>query len=202
MKKCVIWLAVMVLYVFTIIAVAASTWEKPTVREESVTPVINEITVQTEAYSSQYREDWTQETESEYYEEEDCVPKVVRGYANAYDTIVVVDLANQHVYCCVDGAIIADADCVSGDSNSSPTPTGMFRVWIKRSNFYMLDVYYSSYAVFFNGGIAIHDADTWRSEYGGTIYQQNGSHGCINTPGWFAEIVYNNTDIGTPVYVF
>ncbi len=59
MKKCVIWLALMVLYVFTIIVVAASTGKNPNAQGESVTPVINEMAVQTEAYSRQYREDWT-----------------------------------------------------------------------------------------------------------------------------------------------
>lgn len=130
------------------------------------------------------------------------VPSTVREYAEAYGTIMVVDLTNQHAYCCVGGVVIADTDCVSGDLYTSPTPTGLYSVWYKRYDFYMMDIYYSAYATFFNGGIAIHDADAWRSEYGGTIYQWSGSHGCINTPRWFAEIVYNNTEIGTPVYVF
>ena len=138
-------------------------------------------------------------TETEQY---DLVPDTVTEYAKTYENIMVVDLANQHVYCCVEGEIIADTDCVSGDLNSSPTPTGLYSVWYKCSDFYMLGTYYTAYATFFNNGIAIHDADAWRSEYGGDIYQWDGSHGCINTPRWFAEIVYNNSWIGTPVYVF
>lgn len=139
------------------------------------------------------------ETETEQY---GLVPDTVTEYAKAYENIMIVDLANQHVYCCVKGEIIADTDCVSGDLNNSPTPTGLYNVWYKRSDFYMLGTYYAAYATFFNNGIAIHDADAWRSEYGGDIYQRDGSHGCINTPRWFAEIVYNNSWIGTPVYVF
>lgn len=138
------------------------------------------------------------ETEIDY----SWVPDTVWEYADAYGDIMIVDLANQHVYCCVDGAIIADSDCVSGDLNNSPTPTGLYSVWYKNADFYMLGTYYTAYATFFNDGIAIHDADAWRSEYGGDIYQWGGSHGCINTPRWFAEIVYNNSWIGTPVYVF
>lgn len=139
------------------------------------------------------------------YEESEAtfwVPDTVAEYAAQYDTIMVVDITNQHAYCCVDGDVIADTDCVTGDLYNSPTPTGLYSVWYKRSDFYMMDIYYSAYATFFNGGIAIHDADTWRSEYGGTIYQGSGSHGCVNTPRWFAELVYYNTDYGTPVYVF
>lgn len=139
--------------------------------------------------------------DDEYYDY-DWVPDVVWEYADAYGTIMIVDLENQHVYCCVNGEIIADADCVSGDLYKSPTPTGLYSVWCKQTDFYMMDAYYTAYAVFFNGGIAIHDADAWRSEYGGTIYEWGGSHGCINTPRWFAETVYENSKIGTPVYVF
>ena len=132
----------------------------------------------------------------------DDIPETVSVYAASYETIMIVDLTNQHAYCCVDGEVIADADCVSGDSQMSPTPTGFYNVWCQRADFNMLGCYYVAYATFFNNGIAIHDADAWRSEYGGTIYQWGGSHGCINTPRWFAEIVYNNSTIGTPVYVF
>lgn len=130
------------------------------------------------------------------------MPDVAAEYAAQYGTIMVVDITNQHAYCCVGGEVIADTDCVTGDLYNSPTPTGLYSVWYKRSDFYMMDTYYSAYATFFNGGIAIHDADAWRSEYGGTIYQGSGSHGCVNTPRWFAELVYYNADYGTPVYVF
>jgi lipoprotein-anchoring transpeptidase ErfK/SrfK len=130
------------------------------------------------------------------------IPETVAEYADEYGTIMIVDLENQHAYACVDGVVIADTDCVTGDQYTSPTPTGLYTVWCKRSDFYMMDVYYSAYATFFNGGIAIHDADAWRSEYGGSIYMGSGSHGCVNTPRLFAEIVYNNSDYGTPVYVY
>ena len=132
----------------------------------------------------------------------DWVPNVVSEYAREYGTIVVVDIASQHVYMCVDGAVIADADCVSGDLYNSPTPTGLYSIWYKVRGLYMMGTYYTEYAAFFNGDIALHDADAWRSEYGGYIYQGGGSHGCVNMPRWFAEIVYNNTWEGTPVYVF
>ena len=92
---------------------------------------------------------------------------------------------------------------MTGDAYTSPTPIGLYSVWSKRADFNMLDdpTYYTTYATFFNNGIAIHDADHWRSEYGGTIYQGGGSHGCVNTPAWFAELVYFNSTNGTPVLV-
>ena len=50
------------------------------------------------------------------------------------------------------------------------------------------------------GEIGMHDA-SWRSSFGGTIYQGNGSHGCINMPGWAAQSLYYNAPIGTLVRV-
>ena len=54
----------------------------------------------------------------------------------------------------------------------------------------------------FYGGVGIHDADSWRSVYGGTIYQYGGSHGCINTPSAQAAVIYENIDVGTPVVCY
>ena len=128
---------------------------------------------------------------------------VIARAAETYGTVMIVDISYQHVYCYVSGTCLGDTDCVTGDYYSSPTPTGLYTVWYFRDHFYMQDNpnWWSNYATFFNGGIAIHDADAWRSEYGGQIYVGNGSHGCVNTPSWFSELVYNNCVIGTYVLV-
>ncbi|MDE5863899.1 MAG: L,D-transpeptidase/peptidoglycan binding protein [Lachnospiraceae bacterium] len=54
----------------------------------------------------------------------------------------------------------------------------------------------------FNGGIGLHDAAGWRSQYGGSIYYYSGSHGCVNLPYDLAKEIYNNFDIGDPVVVY
>lgn len=54
----------------------------------------------------------------------------------------------------------------------------------------------------FNGGYGLHDADGWRSAYGGNIYFYSGSHGCINLPESFAKKLYETFDVGTPVLVY
>jgi lipoprotein-anchoring transpeptidase ErfK/SrfK len=54
----------------------------------------------------------------------------------------------------------------------------------------------------FNGNQGIHDADNWRSSYGGSIYLTNGSHGCVNTPRNKVKTIYENVEIGTPVIVY
>ena len=48
----------------------------------------------------------------------------------------------------------------------------------------------------------VHDADGWRSSYGGTIYLTNGSHGCVNTPEAAAKTIYETVSIGTAVVVY
>ena len=52
----------------------------------------------------------------------------------------------------------------------------------------------------FNGGIGLHDAD-WRSSFGGSIYEKNGSHGCINIPEEYTDDIYDNIEQGTRVIV-
>ena len=54
----------------------------------------------------------------------------------------------------------------------------------------------------FNGNVGLHDADRWRSKYGGDIYKTNGSHGCVNMPRDAAEKVFNIVSKGTPVIVY
>ena len=54
----------------------------------------------------------------------------------------------------------------------------------------------------FYGGVGIHDADSWRSTYGGDIYMWSGSHGCINTPTAQAAIIYQNIEVGTPIICY
>ena len=52
-----------------------------------------------------------------------------------------------------------------------------------------------SYWLPFNKGIGLHDSSSWRSKWGGTIYMNNGSHGCINLPTNIAAQLYNNIEI-------
>lgn len=139
----------------------------------------------------------------DYGENQSWIPEVVFDYAEEYGTIMIVDLDDQFVFCCVEGEIVAYAECVSGDLYDSPTPTGLYEVWDKQRDYYMMDdIYCSEYAIFYDEETAILDADDWRDEYGGEIYQGDGSYGCVDVPEWFAEVVYMNTDIGTPIYVF
>ena len=52
----------------------------------------------------------------------------------------------------------------------------------------------------FNGGIGLHDA-SWRSKFGGNIYVNNGSHGCVNIPPEYADDIFEIVNKGTKVLV-
>ena len=47
----------------------------------------------------------------------------------------------------------------------------------------------------------IHDAG-WKYSVGVSIYLNNGSHGCVNTPTENAATIYNNIEKGVPVVVY
>ena len=53
----------------------------------------------------------------------------------------------------------------------------------------------------FNGGIGLHDA-SWRNKFGGEIYVNSGSHGCVNLPTSSAAAIYSHVSSGTPVILY
>ncbi|MCM1272809.1 MAG: L,D-transpeptidase/peptidoglycan binding protein [Clostridium sp.] len=122
-------------------------------------------------------------------------------------TYIEIDLTNQHLYYYVGGKLVLDNDIVSGwlnNPNHYKTPGGLFAMDNKAYKVILRGENYATpvtYWMGFNGGIGIHDA-TWRSEFGGTIYVNNGSHGCINLPISFAAQVYEIADPGMPVLCY
>ena len=117
-------------------------------------------------------------------------------------TYIEVDLATQHLYFYKDGKVIIDSPFVSGNvSKNYTTPPGLFELYYKQKDRVLKGEDYATpvkYWMPFNGGIGLHDAD-WRSKFGGTIYQTNGSHGCINLPPKVAAQVYENAYKGIPI---
>lgn len=123
-------------------------------------------------------------------------------------TYVEVSISEQHVWFYKDGVLIADGDCVTGDvSEGHDTTTGVYALAYKQSpatltggdaaDGYSSDV---TYWMPFNDGQGLHDA-TWRSTFGGTIYQTSGSHGCVNLPYSLAQTIYENIEAGTAIVV-
>ena len=131
--------------------------------------------------------------------------EVVEGEVVNFDgTYVEIDLTNQQVYFYQDGVQKMASSCVSGKvSDGHTTPEGVFKIFAKDTNRYLVGATYRSWVNFFmpfNGGIGLHDA-SWRSTFGGTRYLYNGSHGCINLPYDAAAELFDYVSIGTVVVV-
>ena len=131
------------------------------------------------------------------------------GIGNTY---IEADLSAQHIWCYVDGQLVVEGDCVSGDTTTGHgTPTGVFGIMFMLRDTTLRGVMQSNgkyeyetkvgYWMPFYDGCGFHDA-WWRSAFGGTIYQGNGSHGCINLPVDVAEQLYSYCDDKMPVVVY
>ena len=131
------------------------------------------------------------------------------GVDDLAGTYVEVNLSAQHIWFYVDGELIVESDIVSGSvAKGTETQTGAFPLAYKESpsvltggnaeNGWETDVTY--WMPFFDGQ-GLHDA-TWRNSFGGSIYQNNGSHGCVNLPFDTAKKIYDNIDSGVAIILY
>lgn len=120
-------------------------------------------------------------------------------------TYVEVNLTAQHLFVYQKGEMVFETDFVSGNvSNGTVTRLGMFRLKYKQQDATLKGADYESHVNFwmpFDGGIGFHDA-TWRTKFGGSIYKEHGSHGCVNLPYVAAKKIYNLIKPGDPVVVY
>ncbi len=124
------------------------------------------------------------------------------GVGNSY---VEVDITNQHVYLYYKGQLIIDSDCVTGDvASGNATPEGIFALKFKERDRVLVGPDYESFVSYwmpYYRGYGLHDA-TWRRVFGGQIYLNNGSHGCVNLPTETAQTLYNSIGTGYPVVCY
>ena len=105
------------------------------------------------------------------------------------------------------GALVVGTPVVTGDATlGRGTPAGVYSLYGKQRNATLVGENYRtpvSYWMPFNGGVGIHDS-WWRagSEYGGSTYLGNGSHGCVNTPTDAVATIYNGIEVGDPIVVY
>ena len=133
----------------------------------------------------------------------DCSPVYEGELLSAHmPNRVEIDIANQHVWMYKNDTLIASTNCVTGNESARhSTPTGVYKLAGKQRDRYLRGknddgTNYCSFVKYwmpFNGGIGLHDA-SWRSKFGGEIYKNSGSHGCVNLPRSVAETIYNNID--------
>lgn len=127
------------------------------------------------------------------------------------NTFVEVDLTKQKVYYVKNGSVVLSSDCVTGKHTDPErrTPAGTYYLYFKQRNRVLRGTKLPdgtwpyetpvSYWMAFNRGIGLHDASSWRSKFGGTIYINGGSHGCVNLPTNIAGQLYNSIKVNTPV---
>ena len=121
---------------------------------------------------------------------------------------VEVSIPDQHVWYYEDGVAVMDSDCVTGCvSAHNNTPTGWYYLDIVDTNRMLKPKgathgsHVDRWMRFTKDGCGLHDA-SWRSSFGGNIYQYNGSHGCVNLPKQFAYELYKKAYVGLPVVVY
>lgn len=130
---------------------------------------------------------------------------LVQGQNDIGSTYIEVDMGEQMLYYYVNGVQKISTPVVTGNtSRRMGTPSGVNYVYLKQTNRILRGPGYASHVNYWmpvKGNIGIHDA-AWRGKFGGTIYQTNGSHGCINTPGKAMAELYDSVEVGTPVVMF
>ncbi|MGN0594289.1 MAG: L,D-transpeptidase family protein, partial [Hominimerdicola sp.] len=158
-------------------------------------------------------------TEPIYYKNPDsqyeytCNPEWRTSTKDWSDTYIEIDLSAQHLWYYKDGKIAMETDIVSGYPNASRnTPEGVYKLWYKEKAKTLRGSAdgesYASYVDYWNNistiGIGLHDASWQNGVFGGTKYQSQtwGSHGCINMPFDKAKYVYDNIELGTPVFAY
>lgn len=128
-----------------------------------------------------------------------------RGRNDIGDTYVEISIQRQYLWFKKDGKIIAEGDIVTGDINRGfKTNIGTYMLNYKQKGAVLEGANYSSkvkYWMPFNGNIGIHDA-SWRYSFGGNIYKENGTHGCVNVPEYLAEKIFENIEDGTPIICY
>ena len=122
-------------------------------------------------------------------------------------TYVEVDLDKQQLYLYVDGEKkVEGAICSGSVADGCATPGGLYTIDNKDYDRYLVGEGYRDWVHYFmpfNGGIGLHDS-TWREadEYGGNVYLESGSHGCINMPLELVETVDKYIDVGDYVILY
>lgn len=122
----------------------------------------------------------------------------------ASSSCILIDIENQYVRMYNNGLIICEGNCVTGMKDSRDTPKGVYSIGSMTTNATLKGSDYEvkvTYWMPFCNGCGLHDA-TWRSSFGGSIYEYDGSHGCVNMPYDLAKTIYENAYVGMMVVVY
>lgn len=137
---------------------------------------------------------------------------LVRGKDDLGDTYIELSLDNQYLWFYKDGELVAETAVVTGDpSRGVATPTGVDKIWSKERDRSLVGIVpegtsdYSAKVDYWMpinwSDVGIHNS-TWRTDYGGSIYQGSGSYGCVNLPTTAAGEIFENVELNTPVVIY
>jgi lipoprotein-anchoring transpeptidase ErfK/SrfK len=111
---------------------------------------------------------------------------------------IQVDLKKQRLIAW-DGNRWVDAMIVSTGKDATPTPTGVYEVYVKYREARMqgddYDIPDVPHVMYFSGGYGFHGA-YWHNNFGTPF-----SHGCVNLAVDKAKWLYNFASVGTPIVI-
>ena len=123
------------------------------------------------------------------------------------------EIPAQNMWYVVNGAVQLETDVVTGlPTPERETPTGVYSILEMKKDKVLTGtidpstgkpIYQTPVAYWMRvtwTGVGFHDA-TWNPSFGGSRYQTNGSHGCINMPLDQAASLYGMLSMGTPVII-
>lgn len=123
-----------------------------------------------------------------------------------YDgTYIEISIEQQKLYGFVDGELLIETDIVTGCQHCNhDSITGVYDVMNHGRNIKLQDKdeYFVYYWMAIKLPYGLHDADGWRTEYGGEIYKVDGSGGCFNVPRKVMAQVYETFKDGDPVIIY
>jgi hypothetical protein len=112
---------------------------------------------------------------------------------------ITVDLTQQTLYRYQDGKLL-NTFLISSGKSKTPTRVGEFSIFRKRDRVWMSGLNYSlpnvPWVASYDGAYTIHGT-YWHNNFGHPM-----SHGCINMRTSEAKVVYDWSEIGTPVIIF
>lgn len=119
---------------------------------------------------------------------------------------IIISIAYQRVWAYIGNQQIVNAPVITGRP-SMPTPRGLFAIQpYKESPSVLIGEDYESpvqyWIPFLGNAYGLHDASWQTQGFGGDLYLYLGSHGCVNTPYYAVQTLYNTYSTGTPVVVY
>ena len=126
------------------------------------------------------------------------------GWMGDLHDCLEISIDNQYIWFYRNGLLLTECPVVTGDlATNSITRKGIFQIYGMVTDTNLKGPTWDDHVDYwmpFDGDIGIHDS-SWRDEYGGDIYRDNGSHGCVNTPLESMGIIYDNSFYGLLVIV-